>query len=212
MSSIHVDGICTGDLILTRPTSASNESWWLKLYGFLIQRVTKSPYTHAAIAIRNPAWLDETLAPGLYVYESSLEPSVDPIQHRKIVGVQLTPWAEFCQSNNAIYVRKQLNPNAFDGAIFQKMHRDIYGVPYDAWPGDLWRAAMQTQPDARKQHTDYFFCSALVGYIAVLQGWLPSETDWSEVLPGQLSSDSNALAWDDGRCLWKHDELVDIRP
>ena len=181
----------TGDILLF---CGSNTSGWLfRVYDTLIRYFTHSSYTHTAIVLKSPTWINPKFT-GTYVYESGVEPDPDPEDCCRKLGVQLTPLEEILNTDKpTVYVRK-LRSNKrshFDVDTLVKIHNDTHFTLYDFFPFDLLRAALQIQPDARYQHTDAMFCSALVSFMLVRCNLLPKDTDWSEVTPGDLSSSSN---------------------
>lgn len=180
--------LATGDLLLLKDSAHSN--WVLAAYGWLIRMFTASPYTHVAMVLRDPTWIRADLT-GLFVYESSTEPQVDPEDHERKLGVQLTPIDEFLAAGAPTVMVRKLDPEFAALLTVEKcvqIHDDTHNTLYDFFPGDLLRAALKVTPDRRRQHTDCMFCSALVAFMCVRFGLVESDVDWSEVTPGDLSS------------------------
>ena len=47
---------------------------------------------------------------------------------------------------------------------------------------------MRCTKEMVQRHLDTFWCSALVGYIYVKLGYLPQNTDWSNLSPSDISA------------------------
>lgn len=187
----NVADLETGDILLFQNTDTSSRLVYY--YDALIRYFTKSNYTHAAMVLKDPTWIREDLT-GLFVYESSVEPEPDPEDNQKKFGVQLTPIDEVLSVGSPnVYVRKLTKgKELITLEKLKRIHDETHNTPYDFFPGDLLRAAFHTQPDRRTQHTDVMFCSALVSFMCVRFGFLPENTDWSEVSPADLSSEQTS--------------------
>ena len=98
----------TGDLLLFDYKAGGVFGWFTKMIKFF----TDSNYSHCAMVIKDPTYINETLI-GYYVWESSKEPFPDPEDGKYKIGVQLTPfneiYNEYREKNSNIYVRRISN-------------------------------------------------------------------------------------------------------
>ena len=181
----------TGDILLFK--NSSSNSWFNYFYDILIRGFTHSEYTHTAIVLKDPVWIREDLT-GLFVYESGYESTPDPEDGEKKFGVQLTELSEVLHNGNPeVFVRYlEKGQKLVTENTLKQIHQETHNTLYDFFPGDLLRAAFKVRSDRRYQHTDAMFCSALVSYMCVRFGFLPQETDWSEVSPADLSSNQTS--------------------
>ncbi len=179
----------TGDILLfvEHPKNP-----FMKLFSWLITSATHSEYSHTAVVLRDPTFINPSLK-GLYIWESSWEGTPDPQDGKVKLGVQITPFYQFLETYHGnIYVRRLFKGSdlIIDNRL-EKIHGVVYGKPYDINIKD-WIEAWKRE-DSHPQKTDRFWCSALVAYILVGLGFLPDKTDWSLIRPSDLSSKSNYL-------------------
>ena len=80
MSNNYEDILDTGDIILFSGNYILSKA---------IEFVTDSVYSHVAVIIKNPKFIDKELEDGLYIIESGTESITDPENNRKKFGVQL---------------------------------------------------------------------------------------------------------------------------
>ena len=188
-----IDGatLQTGDILLVRERPEDSR-WALAGLGWLIRWWTDSPYSHAALVLRDPPFVAER---GVYVWESGWEDGTPDPQDGKIkFGVQITPWFTFVEHNRGdIYVRRRDPGDKMRLHDILRIHTQVYMKPYDADPLDWLEAAARR--DTRPRKLGRFWCSALVAYILVQCGTLPRDLDWSAVRPADLSSSSDQLTW-----------------
>ena len=189
------ESLSTGDLVLVSEYPEVPQHWLLALFNDMIRWVTRSPYTHVGMILRDPPFMDEG---GVYVWESGWEGTPDPQDGRVKLGVQLTPWSTFVENTRgALFVRKrEKGSRPLSRQMLSTIHAQVYGKPYDVHVSDWLAAAVRYDPQPQK--TDRFWCSALVAYILVQCGTLDPGVDWSMVRPGDLSSDSRVLHWNHG--------------
>ena len=174
----------TGDLLLFNDNSPGVFGWFTNM----IKWGTHSNYSHIAMVLKNPTFLDKKLE-GLYIWESSWEGSPDPQDGKRKLGVQITPIREVLDAykNGHVYARK-INTwefNQFSDYNLKKIHDVVYNKPYDICPIDWVEAFLKK--DLNPQKTSRFFCSALVGYIYTKCDVLVSDTDWSILTPNDFS-------------------------
>ena len=167
----------TGDILLFDNKSKN-------CFGFftdVIKLVTKSPFSHVAMVLIDPIYIDPKLK-GLFIWESSIEKEPDPQDGKKKLGVQITPFQEiydeYQKTNSKIVLRKL---HARHGLISNQklldIHKVVYDKPYDLDINDWVQEIIGK--DKHPQKTDRFWCSALVGYIYSKLGIIDPATDWS---------------------------------
>ena len=62
-----IDNLKTGDILLYSAQLSWNPMSW---FGKLIEYVTKKPYSHVGIVLKDPTWIKPDMK-GLYLWESS---------------------------------------------------------------------------------------------------------------------------------------------
>ena len=196
--SLHIDDLQTGDILLCR--NAHSNSWFLSIYESLIRTVTHSPYSHVAMVVRDPPWVDQQ---GVYVLESAIESSPDAESHEQ--KMQTTKLSTLADGSCEIMIRKMMK-----GTISEQQLEEVHDktTSYDGNPYDLAKAALQIH--SSEQRTDAFICSALISFIFVQFGFLDADFDWSVSLPKMFSSDSDALPWTD-TVEYSKDTLLEIQ-
>lgn len=206
-----LDNLETGDILLF-----GDSPYW---FGRVVSYFAKSPYSHVAIVLRNPTYIDPSLK-GLYVLESGIESFPDSEDHVKKFGVQITSVTELLtkSSNDLGYLTyRKLNTTMSKEELeakIKEIHEKVHDKPYDIDLLDFIDASNNvvtvedTPVPVKKQKTkswssmlswfvpshrktDTFFCSALVGCVYTYLGFLPSDTKWSECTPAFFSSVEN---------------------
>lgn len=184
---MNISKICTGDILLfeERP---SNFFWRILDGG--IKFFTHSKFSHSAIALRDPTWIDPSLK-GLYVWESTgLTGRKDAVDHVEKFGVQIQPFDEYTsqfEGQCTIYVRYAKDVgNAWEKEeLLREIYDDTHDKPYDLWPIDWIEAAIKAGP---KRTTDRFWCSAFVTYVLSRLHLAPAKIDWSMQSPKDVST------------------------
>jgi len=193
----------TGDLLIFE-----GNSWFSRAIEFC----TRSKYSHVAMILKDPTYIDETLK-GLYVLESGLELTPDVVGNKIRFGVQIQKIEEVLNttSNVNIFYRKLECKRGEDfNNTLELIYKKIKDKPYDVNPSDWLRAEVldqflnknseKTYSDAQKyveffankdqlQRTNTFFCSALIGYVFTQLKFLPENTDWTIIAPVDFSQD-----------------------
>ena len=174
----------TGDVLLF-----TNSEGWGTWLGRMIKWGTHSNWTHSAIILKDPDFINPTLK-GLYIWESGLEiAGPDPQDGKHKFGVQIAPLAEI-ENKGKIFVRRAKNHEKyFTKEKLKEIHSVVYKTPYDYNPLDWIQALLKF--DLNPQKTDRFWCSAFVGYIYTQCGLLPEDTDWSILTPNDFDVTSN---------------------
>jgi len=182
---MYIGDLKTGDLLLfdERPTNCC-----LNLLDSCIKCCTRSSYSHAAIVIRDPCWMDEK---GLFVWESSYHGTPDPQDDIVKFGVQLTPlslYTDGSQETTKLYVRRCRSgaSRLFTDKKLRLIHETAYKKVYDINPMD-WLEAWTSIPLHRRT-TKRFFCSAFVAFAFTRLGILDKDSNWTMVSPADLSS------------------------
>ena len=181
---MDIEKLQTGDMILY------NGDYFISR---IVEYFTHSIYSHVAVVIRNP-FFDNKFLDGIYVLESGYENTLDPENHRKKFGVQLTKLEDMMKKYmGKIFVRKLhcIRDGHFYRKI-QQIHSDVHNIPYDINPFDWIRADLNINiGNTQKRNT--YWCSALVAYLYVKLGFLDKDLPWSLISPQDLSSSSSRL-------------------
>jgi hypothetical protein len=179
---MNVNELETGDIILVTDSSTGIFNYFLNM----IKYATHSNYTHIALIVKDPHFLNKPLK-GVYLWESSFEGTPDPQDDKIKLGVQLTEINEFKKNygNSSFFIRKLKNKSVFTNEKLKEIHSVAYDKPYDInildWIYALFRK------DKQPQKTSRFWCSAFVGYIFVKCNILKEDTDWSIMYPNDFS-------------------------
>ena len=203
--SLHIDDLQTGDILLCK--NAHSKSWFINLYEKLIRTVTKSPYSHVAMVVRDPPWVDQK---GVYVLESAIESEPDAESAQPKIGVQTTKLSTLADGSCEIMIRRLVK-----GTISEQQLEEVHALTkdkmYDFFPIDLLSAVVHLDPNPRFQHTYAHICSSLSGFFMVKFAFLPSDFDWSVSLPKTYSSHSDSTTpWTD-TVEYSKDTLLEIR-
>ena len=198
MNSVNLNDLNTGDILLfdERPKGCL----WKFLDG-CIKCFTKSKYSHSAIVLKDPKWLE--LPDGIYVWESTGFTGLkDVVDHKEKFGVQIQHINEYTKKFKGsciIYTRQAPNKarNLFTSNILNKIYKSTHDKPYDDMPLDWIEAMIKVGP---KRRTDMFWCSAFVSYILTKVGVMDSNTDWSMMAPQDLSFNSSTIKWNVPYC------------
>ncbi len=170
----------TGDIILFKKNRKS-----------IISTITHSPYTHAAIVVKNPWW--NNIDKGLYVIQSSygIYKYKDIEQNKFISGVQME-YLDDVIKNRKVDVRYLvgINRDNLFKKKFKSIHDDTFKKPYDYSYCDWINTGLYNlgcKCFYNHKHTNDFWCSALVAYFYTKMGWIDKNTDWSNITPADLS-------------------------
>ena len=177
----------TGDLLLCHHGNETDtyREWILYKWTSLLDIFTSSPYTHVAIVLRNPTFMQESVPFGLYVWEYSSNPLVG-LDNKP--GIRITPLLSFLN----IY-RKS------GGRI---VHRSIVGSNRNAYFSDknlriandvIYTRSAALYPPKNGSYTARFLCSAFVAYIYTQCGIISSATHWSSMRPCDFDLDTDDM-------------------
>lgn len=190
----EIQKLQTGDILLFHCA----KSWSpFSLVNQFINWATESKYSHVAMVLKNPTYIDPKLK-GLYLLESSMENVGDAEDGRIKFGVQISPFHDVVNSYKGdIYVR-HLYTNR-DSEFEQKLtevHKEVHNKTYDMHDFitsferergyDCWK-------NTKVQRTDSFMCSSLIAFVYSKLGLLDTKTPWSLVYPKEFSTECPGL-------------------
>ena len=179
-ATISPNDLQTGDLLFFHGVGTAFDN--------AIETVTRSPYPHVAMIVRNPPWMEEE---GIYVIQSLFQcPNYDAVeQHEHKTGVQLNRLNDVRGERIDVRVLTTLRDDNFRTAL-ANAHAKVHNVGYDYNPLNWLRATLHALglPCMAPRHHTSFWCSALVAYLYVQWGILPSRTDWSTMSPSDMST------------------------
>lgn len=188
-----MDKLETGDLLLFHDRPGACFSLMC-----MVKTCTASDYSHTAIVVKDPDFVDPPLK-GLYILESSgFEKERDAVDHVYKFGVELISLEERLKNYEGItYYRKvsTLRDDAFYRR-FAIAYQESKGAIYDVNPVD-WLEAKLRCFCFHTQRKKMFWCSALVAFVYTKLGLLPGDTPWSLVWPKDLGSEpmANSVLW-----------------
>lgn len=192
LENLSKEELQTGDIILCH-SSGPGGSDDTGLDG-AIEFFTHGPWTHTAIIIKDPWWLN---LKGLFVFQSGSGPnSYKDVINDNVEGVTLNHLDDFLANRELIFVRRLQNFEFNDTTrkIFKTAFDVAHGKPYDknwcSWIGvgigNFFKckccSRVSTPPT-----TDTFWCSALVAYMYVKMGWFEESLDWSAQTPQDIA-------------------------
>lgn len=180
---MNVDDLETGDILLF---NENPNNCCMGMLDCLIKICTNSSYSHSAIVLRDPPWIEDK---GVYVWESTYHGNPDPQDNKVKFGVQLTSIERYTEDYPgcvSIYVRKCSAPELWTTKILNEIRSTVYCKPYDILPQNWFQALIQI--DMFQPRTTRFFCSALVAYILMKVGIVDRHINWTKVSAQKLSS------------------------
>jgi len=178
--TMKYNGLKSGDILLSKNVVYDNSnlySVFRNILTFVIRVETDTSFSHAALVIVDPPWAE---TPGTYAWQI------------EVTGPRIIPLSEFIKDNPGCtyqtYARNGTRSvqRLFTDEKLRSLHQLTSDARYDNNPND-WLAALH---HTGKRHSDSFFCSAFVGYILTQCGVLAEDTNWSDISPRDLSSDS----------------------
>ena len=200
-SKIDIANLETGDLLLF----TNKSSGLMGFFTSMIRWATHSNYTHTAIVLKDPDFIDPPLK-GTYIWESGWEGTPDPQDGKVKLGVQITAIETVVKEYSKIghiYLRKlkteKSKAQIFNTDTLKKIHKIVYDKPYDIVPLDWIEAFFQK--DLNPQKITRFWCSAFVSYVYTKCGLLDPNTDWTIVPPYAFALSSENLKFTEGNSL-----------
>ena len=109
-------------------------------------------------------------------------------------GVQIEKLTDVLQkySNHSVYcrmIKAERDENFYEK--LKEIHKEVHGKPYDLHMKDWIKALLNLENpipvNSLYQHTNEFWCSALLSFIYFKLGWI-SECNWSLIAPREFSS------------------------
>lgn len=155
----------------------------------LIEWALGTAYSHVALGLRNPTYIDESLV-GTFIVESGEEVRPSAVGGKIVWGVQMQDWQWIVESyEGRVYMRKLRwisRPDNLAESIEAAWNR-AKGAKYDDNIVDLLRAdfGWALRGDCRK--TTEFVCSAFAAYVLCCVGALPRDIKWDTLNPGDYA-------------------------
>ena len=169
----------TGDIILFRGST---------VFSRLIQRATRSPWSHVALVMRLPEY--DFLA----LWESTGLGTIPDIRSGEITrGVQLAPLSERVRSHAGALAVRRLEGATLgqrERAALMDLRRELRGRPYERSLVDLARAAYDGAGGASAEDLSSLFCSELVAEAYQRIGLLDDRLPSGEYTPGDFAAHS----------------------
>tara|TARA_Y100001954_G_C15639110_1_gene516734 strand:- start:38 stop:658 length:621 start_codon:yes stop_codon:yes gene_type:complete len=176
---MNISELNTGDILLFSERG--------NCFASMVERCTRSKYSHVAMVLKNPTYIDSKLK-GHYLLESTFEVPPDAVDHKKKFGVQIQELnSRIRDFNGNIYWRK-LNCERTE-QFYNKLARvydEVKGILYDTNPIDWFKAAFKINL-GNVHKTNTFWCSALLAYMYVQFGFLPETIPWTIISPVEFS-------------------------
>ena len=181
----------TGDILLFR-----GNSWISRILEYFGQ----SAYSHVGMILKNPKYIHPDLPDGLYLLESSSNNTPDVEDGRFKIGVQIHRLEDIVHEfpKGSIYARYMdcIRDEAFYHRLVA-IHTEVHNKPYDLNPFDWiraeWNIVHPFSISPSYQHTDSFWCSALLCYLYSKLDCLERDVDWSIIAPREFSSEEGTL-------------------
>ena len=189
---LNNDEFQTGDILLIQHKKQYSNLFelFISFFDMLITTFSKSEYTHAAIIVKDPDFVDPPLK-GLYILESGFETFPDAENNTYKVGAELEDFTKVMNSlkGSNVYYRKLVceRDETFYNNL-KKAHTELHNKPYDILPTDWLKSAVHLNI-GDTQSKNRFWCSALVAYVFVCFGFLPKDTPWTIVSPKMLGTE-----------------------
>ena len=174
-----------GDILLFQSNYSGLFGWW----AWIVAMVTGSKWTHVAILLKNPTYINSDYTDGIYVLESGSE------KWENKVGVIVSPLDKILkakQSSKIVY-RKLIRDLSIDNEDMKIIYNTIKDKPYDINPVELIGNELKSNVLAKPRELDRFVCSSLVAYVYTALGLLEANTKWFFYQPWQFSEENPDL-------------------
>lgn len=196
----------TGDYLLYHSTSIISRA---------IEILSKSKYSHVAMILRDPVWIDESLK-GLYIIESGVEKCKDALSGKKVLGVQIVSLDyvldQYLNSyfGNLYYVKVDTERDENFYNTLKDVIKSVDCKPYDLNLFDWIKAKFDIEiGNVHKENT--FWCSALLSYIYVKLDLLPQSTPWTIIPPNKFSQYSKDKLVFQNSCVYLEQQIVKLK-
>lgn len=174
---MQIDDLNTGDLVLFHGEDC--------VLSDVVEHFTHSKWSHCGMVVRDPDFTSPALS-GIYLWESGSEPTSNPEEDKRTLGVQFTELRQKIESYTGTVGCRQLSPGPIPMRTLRNVHEIVHAKPYNVWMMDWVRMVFPFL--SRPQPIDKrYWCSALVGRLWQASGVLPEDTDWSQLTPGALA-------------------------
>ena len=164
------------DILLFQSNFKGLFGWW----AWIVSIVTRSPWTHVALVLKDPTFIDPSYK-GLYVLESGSE---DWENHW---GVMVNPLDKVLKTHeHKKVVTRKLYYNVLIDQL-EVIYNTIRFKKYDTNVTELLGNELQSSLLANPQESDKFVCSSLVAYVYTALGLLKNDTKWFYYQPKHFS-------------------------
>lgn len=171
-----------GDILLFQSNYKGMFGWWAKIISF----VTNSKWTHVAIILKDPTYINSEYK-GIYVIESGSE------KWSKKWGTIVSPLNKILSSpDHRLIAYRKLYWNIPEEDL-KVVYNTVVNKPYDINPIELIGNELETSLLANSQESDRYVCSTLVAYIYTAIGLLRNDTKWFYYQPWHFSEQNKNL-------------------
>lgn len=183
MNSIKFSELDTGDIVLF---SYNNFASSISVFTSLIKYFTNSEYTHCAVIVKNPHFIDNG-DNDIYLWESGWNGRPDLEDGELKFGIQLTHAKTYLKNyDGKLFARKLISNNSpFDDSNLKRLQLKVYNKGYELNPLNWYYAIWRN--DKYHKNTDRFWCSSFLAYM-FLEFKMISDVNWSIVRPSDFSS------------------------
>jgi hypothetical protein len=185
----------TGDLILLDGRDPYDESCFMECISDVIEFLTGSKYSHVAMVLKDPTFLEGGPRTGLFIIESGVENTTDVEDNKIKFGVQVQELDTALNSWEGTIYYRSLNciQTEFESAL-TRAHETVHNDLYDLIIGDWIRSGFNCTTNFQKSHrTRTFWCSALVAYLYAQMGLLDENIPWSNIRPKDFGTENDGI-------------------
>lgn len=174
----------TGDILLFQSNFTGIFGWW----AYIVSIVTRSKWTHVAMIIDSPTYVDPSYE-GLHVIESGSEPWSSEL------GTIVSPIAKVVDdgTHSLVAVRRVFHGISDIDTRMAVAYAAVKGKPYDTSILDLAGNEFRLPELVSGRKLDAFVCSTLVGYLYTAIGLLKEDTLWFYLQPWHFSEQNTSL-------------------
>lgn len=174
----------TGDILLFQSNFTGLFGWW----AYVVSIVTGSRWTHVAMIIDSPTYVDPSYK-GLYVIESGSEPWSSEL------GTIVSPIAKVVGGggHSLVAARRVYHSISDIDTRMAVAYAAVKGKPYDTNILDLAGNEFRLPELVSGRKLDAFVCSTLVGYLYTAIGLLKEDTSWFYLQPWHFSEQYASL-------------------
>ena len=170
------------DILLFQSNFRSFFGWW----AWIVATVTQSKWTHVALVLKNPTYIDPSYD-GVYVLESGSE------KWSKRWGVIVSPFSKILNDkSHKLIAYRSISVN-IPNTQMEIVYNTIKDKKYDTNVLELLGNELRSSWLANPRELDKFVCSSLVGYVYTALGLLDNDTPWFYMQPWHFSSENKDL-------------------